>query len=247
MRCRAPGGVQGIERLALRVDPDVRVVLQHPARQVAADRFEHVIGHAHLGQLGDDRVPQVVEPEAGQARRVTQRPPGRVPLQHRLGGVVAAPLARRPEVVLGLGVSEQIRALEHPRRRFDGRCVERDDAVARLVLAPPDVHEPLDEIDVAAAKVLHLDRALCDDGRVRIEIEDECGGVPDSTDDPFKTFADRRRSDRTVSASASRSPERQSECTVGKFIFATCLVRAAFLSSRCPVAVEGTPVLDAVV
>ena len=90
--------------------------------------------------------------------RVAQRAPGRVPLQHRLGGVVAAPLARRPEVVLGLGVPEQIRALEHPRRRFDGRCVERDDAVARLVLAPPDVHEPLDEIDVAPAKVLHLDR-----------------------------------------------------------------------------------------
>ena len=93
-----------------------------------------------------------------QARGVAQRPPGRVPLQHRLGGVVAAPLARRPEVVLGLGVPEQIRALEHPRRRFDGRRVQRDDAVARLVLAPSDVHEPLDEIDIAAAKVLHLDR-----------------------------------------------------------------------------------------
>ena len=51
-----------------------------------------------------------------QARRVAQRAPGRVPLQHRLGGVVASPLARRPEIVLGLGVSEQIRALEHPRQ-----------------------------------------------------------------------------------------------------------------------------------
>jgi signal transduction histidine kinase len=40
-------------------------------------------------------------------------------------------------------------------------------------------------------------RALCDDGRVRIEIEDECGGIPDSTVDPFKVFADRRRTDRT--------------------------------------------------
>jgi hypothetical protein len=60
--------------------------------------------------------------------------------------------------VLGLGVSEEIRALEHPRRRFDSRGVERDDAVARLVLAPSNVHEPLDEIHIAAPKVLHLDR-----------------------------------------------------------------------------------------
>ena len=93
-----------------------------------------------------------------QARGVTQRPPGRVPLQHRLRRVEASPLARRPEIVLGLGVAEEVRALEHPRGRFDGRCVQRDDAVARLVLAPPNVHEPLDEIHVAAPKVLHLDR-----------------------------------------------------------------------------------------
>jgi hypothetical protein len=31
---------------------------------VAADRFEHVIGHAHLGELRDDRVTQIVEPQA---------------------------------------------------------------------------------------------------------------------------------------------------------------------------------------
>ena len=37
-----------VERLPLRVDSDVRVVLQHPARQMAADRFEQVIGDAHL-------------------------------------------------------------------------------------------------------------------------------------------------------------------------------------------------------
>jgi hypothetical protein len=47
--------------------------------------------------------------------------------------------------VLGLGVSEEISALEHARRRFDGRCVERDDPVARLVLAPSNVQQPLDE------------------------------------------------------------------------------------------------------
>ena len=40
-------------------------------------------------------------------------------------------------------------------------------------------------------------RTLHDNRRVRIEVEDECGGIPDSTDDPFKPFADRRRRDRT--------------------------------------------------
>jgi len=76
----SPQVVQRIERLALCVDPDVGIVLQHPARQVAADRFEHVIGHAHLGKLGDGRVPEIVEAQAMQARLVTQRSPGRVTL-----------------------------------------------------------------------------------------------------------------------------------------------------------------------
>ncbi|OFW45092.1 MAG: hypothetical protein A3J29_15325 [Acidobacteria bacterium RIFCSPLOWO2_12_FULL_67_14b] len=41
-------------------------------------------------------------------------------------------------------------------------------------------------------------RALRADGRVRIEVEDECGGgIPDGPEDPFKAFADRRRHDRT--------------------------------------------------
>jgi signal transduction histidine kinase len=40
-------------------------------------------------------------------------------------------------------------------------------------------------------------RALREDRHVRIEVEDECGGMPDSPDDPFKAFADRRRRDRT--------------------------------------------------
>ena len=155
----SPQVVQGIQRLPLRVDPDVRVVLQHPARQMTADRFEHVIGHAHLGQLGDDRVPKIVEPQAVEARLVTQRSPGRVPLQHRLRRVEASPLARRPEIVLRLRVPELVRALEHARGCFDGRCVERDDPMARLVLASPDVHEAFDEIDVAPAQVLHFDRS----------------------------------------------------------------------------------------
>ncbi len=40
-------------------------------------------------------------------------------------------------------------------------------------------------------------RALRDDRRLRIEVEDQCGGIPERTEASFKTFADRRRSDRT--------------------------------------------------
>ncbi len=35
--------VEGVERLPLRVDPNARVVLEHPARQVSGDRFQDVI------------------------------------------------------------------------------------------------------------------------------------------------------------------------------------------------------------
>ena len=37
----------------------------------------------------------------------------------------------------------------------------------------------------------------CRDQRVLIEVEDQCGGIPDSTEDPFRPFTDRRREDRT--------------------------------------------------
>ena len=141
----------------------MRVVLQHAARQVAGDRFEHVIGHAHLGQLRDDRVPQIVEAQAVQAGLVTQRSPGCIPLQHRLGRVEASPLTRWPQIVLRHHVPEQGRALEHPRDGFDSRRVERNDPVARLVPAASDVQEALDEINVAPAQVLEgvfLPRAI---------------------------------------------------------------------------------------
>ena len=40
-------------------------------------------------------------------------------------------------------------------------------------------------------------RAVRDDMRVRIEVEDECGGLEDAAQDPFKPFADRRNADRS--------------------------------------------------
>jgi hypothetical protein len=43
--------VQCVEGLPLRVDADVRVVLQHPAREVPVDRLEDVVGNAAFGKL----------------------------------------------------------------------------------------------------------------------------------------------------------------------------------------------------
>jgi signal transduction histidine kinase len=40
-------------------------------------------------------------------------------------------------------------------------------------------------------------RAMRAGDRVLIEVEDECGGVPEATDDPFQAFADRRKHDRS--------------------------------------------------
>ena len=51
-------------------------MLQHPPRQVTADGFEHVVGDAHLGELGDDRVPQIVKPQTAEAGAIPQGAPG---------------------------------------------------------------------------------------------------------------------------------------------------------------------------
>jgi signal transduction histidine kinase len=40
-------------------------------------------------------------------------------------------------------------------------------------------------------------RASHDNGRVRFEVEDECGGMPEGPQDPFKPFTERRHVDRT--------------------------------------------------
>lgn len=40
-------------------------------------------------------------------------------------------------------------------------------------------------------------RALHGNGRVRFEVEDECGGIPDGIEDAFKPFAERHQKDRT--------------------------------------------------
>lgn len=40
-------------------------------------------------------------------------------------------------------------------------------------------------------------RAVREEERVLIEVQDECGGIPETKDDPFAAFSDRRKYDRT--------------------------------------------------
>ena len=90
-------------------------------------------------------------------------------------------------------------------------------------------------------------RALGDDGRVRIEIEDECGGIPDSTVDPFKVFANRRRNDRTglgLGLSIARKAVRMHG---GDIDFRNLPGTGCVFVIEMPLAVEGTPVLGAAV
>jgi hypothetical protein len=45
-------------------------LLQHLLGELPGDGLDNVLGLTGLEQIGHDRVPQVVEPEAGQAGRV---------------------------------------------------------------------------------------------------------------------------------------------------------------------------------
>ncbi len=74
-----PVRVQSLQRLALGLQPNMRIVLEHLARQMARNRFEDVVGYSHFRELGDDGVPQVMESQAWQAGGLPERAPGRVP------------------------------------------------------------------------------------------------------------------------------------------------------------------------
>jgi len=63
-------GLKALKRRLLRSQADVRIVLQHPPRQVPRDRFHDMVRLASFQQSRDDSVPQVMEPEARQARGV---------------------------------------------------------------------------------------------------------------------------------------------------------------------------------
>jgi signal transduction histidine kinase len=88
-------------------------------------------------------------------------------------------------------------------------------------------------------------RALCDDGRVSIEIEDECGGIPDSTVDLFKAFADRRRNDRTGLGLGLSIARKAVRIHGGDIHFRNLPGKGCVFVIEMALAAEDTPVLGA--
>jgi hypothetical protein len=68
-------------------------------------------------------------------------------------------LARAPQLVLRLRMSEDVRALDHALHCVERRVIQRDDALARLVLTCANVDEAFRGIEVFPTYVLHFDAA----------------------------------------------------------------------------------------
>lgn len=116
---------------------------------------------AGLEQVRDNGVSQVMESKAGQAGGLPQRAPGAVPLASRLCRIEFVVLARAP-TGSGLGlrgvnyycrqislssrrvrVAELVGPFQHSFNRVSRGLVQRDGALARLVLAVTDVKHAL--------------------------------------------------------------------------------------------------------
>ena len=63
--------VKPVQCRLLRRQPYMGIVLQHSPREVAGDRFDHVVRLAGLEEPGDDGVPEIVEAQAGKASIIT--------------------------------------------------------------------------------------------------------------------------------------------------------------------------------
>ena len=89
-------------------------------------------------------------------------------------------------------------------------------------------------------------RALREGRRVRIEVEDECGGMTDSTDDPFKAFADQRRDDRTGLGLGLSIARKAIRTQGGDLHFRNLPGRGCVFVIAMPLAGEETPAPQAV-
>ena len=84
-------------------------------------------------------------------------------------------------------------------------------------------------------------RALHNNGRVHLEVEDECGGIPDGTDDPFKAFTAQRQNNRTglgLGLSIARKAVRQNG---GDIYYRNLPGKGCVFVIDVPLAAEDTP------
>ena len=89
-------------------------------------------------------------------------------------------------------------------------------------------------------------RALHENGRVRFEVEDECGGIPEGTDDPFKSFAERRHKDRTGLGLGLSIARRAVRMHGGDIYFRNLPGKGCVFVIDVPLAAEGAPVPQSV-
>jgi len=88
-------------------------------------------------------------------------------------------------------------------------------------------------------------RAIRDGERVRIEVEDECGGIAGDIDSVFQPFTDRRKADRT-GLGLGLSIAQKAITTHGGGIYVRNLPgKGCVFAIVLPLAVEGTPVPEA--
>jgi hypothetical protein len=81
------------------LQPDVGVMLQHPPGQMTVDRLLCVIRDTHLGKLGDDCMPKIMEAQAGKLCFGSRLSPDPIPFLGRRRLIDLAPLAGVPSAI----------------------------------------------------------------------------------------------------------------------------------------------------
>jgi signal transduction histidine kinase len=85
-------------------------------------------------------------------------------------------------------------------------------------------------------------RALHENGRVRFEVEDECGGIPAGIEDPFRPFAERRQKDRTGLGLGLSIARKAVRVHGGDIYFRNLPGKGCVFVIEMPLAGEDTPV-----
>src|SRR5262249_21339638 len=82
-------GIQQLNRFACSAACDVCVVTNHACAPVAHDWLNASQGNPEFHHVGNERMPQVMEPEAGESRLFCQAGPGSIPIPLVLSRIVA--------------------------------------------------------------------------------------------------------------------------------------------------------------
>jgi hypothetical protein len=88
-------------------------------------------------------------------------------------------------------------------------------------------------------------RAVRDGDRVRIDVEDECGGIADGIEVVFKPFAGRRKADRTGLGLGLSIARKAVIAHGGDIHFRNVAGKGCVFSIALPLAADTTPALEA--